>query len=100
MPESPEDQARIWNIRKVGLGILNSRPQSARPTAFIEDCAIPVERLGDFVREIERILDAHGTIGGIYAHASAGCLHIRPVLDLQHGEGVRAMRSIVEQVLH
>lgn len=96
--ESPEDQARIWNIRKVGLGILDSRPQSARPIAFIEDCAIPVERLGDFVREVERILDAHGTFGGIYAHASAGCLHIRPVLDLQQGAGVQNMRSIVEQV--
>lgn len=96
--ESSEDQARIWNIRKVGLGILDSRPQSARPIAFIEDCAIPVEHLGKFVREIERILDAHGTFGGIYAHASAGCLHIRPVLDLQTGEGVRAMRTIIEQV--
>jgi len=96
--ESTEDQARIWNIRKVGLGILDSRPQSARPVAFIEDCAIPVERLGEFVREIERILLARGTYGGIYAHASGGCLHIRPVLDLQRGEAVRAMRGIVEQV--
>lgn len=96
--ESPEDQARIWNIRKVGLGILDSRPQAARPIAFIEDCAIPVERLGEFVREVERILAAHGTFGGMYAHASAGCLHIRPVLDLQKGEGVRAMRGIIEQV--
>ena len=96
--ETPEDQASIWNVRKVGLGILDSRPQSTRPVAFIEDCAIPVERLGDFVREVERILSAHGTYGGIYAHASGGCLHIRPVLDLQRGEGVRAMREIIEQV--
>ncbi len=96
--KSNEEQSRIWNIRKVGLGILDSHPQSARPIAFIEDCAIPVERLGEFVREIEKILSAHGTYGGMYAHASGGCLHIRPVLDLQRGEGVRAMRSIVEQV--
>jgi Fe-S oxidoreductase len=96
--ETTEEQGRIWNIRKVGLGILDSRPQSARSIAFIEDCAIPVERLGDFVREVEKILDAYGTFGGIYAHASAGCLHIRPVLDLQRGEAVRAMRGIVEQV--
>ena len=97
--ESAEDQARIWNVRKVGLGILDSRPQSARPAAFIEDCAVPVERLGEFVREIERILAEHKTIGGIYAHASGGCLHIRPILDLQRGEGVRALRSIGEQTL-
>ncbi|MEW6028543.1 MAG: FAD-linked oxidase C-terminal domain-containing protein [Chloroflexota bacterium] len=97
--ESVEDQARVWNVRKVGLGILDSRPQSARPVAFIEDCAIPVERLGEFVRETERLLAEHGTEGGIYAHASAGCLHIRPILDLNTGEGVRSMRRIAEQTL-
>ena len=97
--ESPEEQSRVWNIRKMGLGILDSRPQPARPAAFIEDCAVPVERLGDFVREVERIMQEHNTEGGIYAHASAGCLHIRPILNLQNGDGVRAMRSIGDQVL-
>jgi len=97
--ESLEDQARVWNVRKMGLGILDSRQQSARPTAFIEDCAVPVEHLGEFVREVEKILADHHAEGGIYAHASAGCLHIRPILDLQKGEGVRALRSIGERVL-
>jgi len=97
--ESKEDQARIWNIRKVGLGLLDSRPQSARPVAFIEDCALPVQRLGEYVREVERILSAHGTQGGIYAHASAGCLHIRPILDLKTARGVTDLRSMSEAVL-
>ncbi len=97
--ESVEEQAQVWNIRKVGLGILDSRPQSARPAAFIEDCAIPVDHLSEFVREIERILTEHGTEAGIYAHASAGCLHIRPILDLRTGQGVRFLREIAEQVL-
>jgi Fe-S oxidoreductase/FAD/FMN-containing dehydrogenase len=97
--ESREDQARIWNVRKVGLGLLDSRPQSARPVAFIEDCAIPVDHLGEFVREIERILSAHGTEGGMYAHASAGCLHIRPIVDLKTSRGVHDLRSISEAVL-
>jgi FAD/FMN-containing dehydrogenase/Fe-S oxidoreductase len=96
--ESKEDQASIWNIRKVGLGLLDSRPQSLRPAAFIEDCAIPVERLGEFVREVERIIAEHGTEGGTYAHASAGCLHIRPVLDLKTARGVTDLRSISEAV--
>src|SRR3990172_9387667 len=96
--ESSEEQSKVWNIRKMGLGILDSRPQAARPAAFIEDCAVPVERLGEFVREIERILAEHKTDGGIYAHASGGCLHIRPILNLQSGEGQRALRSIGEQV--
>jgi FAD/FMN-containing dehydrogenase/Fe-S oxidoreductase len=97
--ESKEDQARIWNVRKVGLGLLDSRPQSARPVAFIEDCAIPVDRLGEFVREVESILSAHGTEGGIYAHASAGCLHIRPILDLKTSRGAHDLRTISEAVL-
>jgi FAD/FMN-containing dehydrogenase/Fe-S oxidoreductase len=97
--ESKEEQAQVWNVRKVGLGLMDSRPQSARPVAFIEDCAIPVPRLGEFVRQVETILAAHGTQGGIYAHASAGCLHIRPILDLKTARGVTDLRLISEAVL-
>ncbi len=97
--ESAQDQERVWNVRKAGLGLLDARPASVRPVAFIEDCAIPVESLGDFVREVEKILNDHHTEGGIYAHASAGCLHIRPILDLKTGEGVRFLREIAEQVV-
>lgn len=97
--ESSQDQAKIWTVRKVGLGIFDSSPAAARPVAFMEDCAIPVEHLGDFVREVGRILSEHNTFAAIYAHASAGCLHIRPILDLKKGSGVRNLRSIAEQVL-
>lgn len=97
--ESAADQAKVWAVRKVGLGIIDSRPALARPVAFIEDCAIPVERLGEFVREVERILTAHGAEAAFYAHASAGTLHIRPLLNLKTEQGVRALRSVAEQVL-
>jgi FAD/FMN-containing dehydrogenase/Fe-S oxidoreductase len=97
--ESEEDQAHVWAVRKVGLGIFDSRPADARPVAFIEDCAIPVERLGEFVREVEKILATHGTHAAFYAHASAGCLHIRPILNLKLGEGRRALRTIAEATL-
>ena len=96
---TPEEQERVWNVRRAGLGILDLRPQSARPAAFIEDCAIPVEHLGEYVREVERILKDHHTEGGIYAHASAGCLHIRPVLDLKSRAGVTSLREIAQRVL-
>jgi FAD/FMN-containing dehydrogenase/Fe-S oxidoreductase len=97
--ESREEQARVWNVRKVGLGILDSGPGPKRPVAFIEDCAIPVENLGEFVRELDKILAAHGTIGAYYAHASAGTLHVRPLLDLRLGEGVKSLRGIAEATL-
>jgi FAD/FMN-containing dehydrogenase/Fe-S oxidoreductase len=96
LAETPSDQAKVWGVRKVGLGIFNSRPADARPLAMIEDCAIPVERLGEFVREVEKTLAAHGTYAAMYAHASAGCLHIRPIVDLKSGEGRQSLRAITE----
>ncbi len=97
--ETPEEQAMVWATRKAGLGLLDSVRGPARPTSFIEDCAVPVEHLAIFVRELERIMEAHGARGGIYGHASAGCLHARPVLNLKTGEGVRALRQIAEETL-
>jgi FAD/FMN-containing dehydrogenase/Fe-S oxidoreductase len=97
--ESEEEQTRVWSVRKVGLGIFDSRPADARPVAFIEDCAIPVERLGEFVREVEKILATYGTYAAFYAHASAGCLHIRPILNLKLGDGRRVLRTIAEATL-
>ncbi|GAB4547159.1 MAG: FAD-binding and (Fe-S)-binding domain-containing protein [Anaerolineales bacterium] len=96
--ETREEQTQVWNVRKAGLGILDSRPREARPVAFIEDCAVPVERLGAFVRGVESILAAHKTEGGMYAHTSGGCLHIRPILNLYQSAGAQALRSISEQV--
>lgn len=99
LAESVEEQTRVWNVRKIGLGILDSRPQAIRPAAFIEDCAVPVEHLGDFVRGLESILADQHTTGGIYAHASAGCLHIRPMLDLKAGRATGTLRAIAERTL-
>ncbi len=95
--KSQDDQARIWSVRKVGLGLLASRTGDAKTIAFIEDCAIPVERLGDFVRGVENILREYQTKAEYYAHASAGCLHIRPILNLK--KDIKALRGIAEATL-
>lgn len=92
--EPKSDQADVWAVRKLGLGFLDSQPRPARPISFVEDCAIPVDNLGAYVRGMERIMTEHQAVGGIYGHASAGCLHIRPVLDLRTEEGRRRLRSI------
>ncbi|OGO11334.1 MAG: hypothetical protein A2Y53_04440 [Chloroflexi bacterium RBG_16_47_49] len=99
LAESAKAQSQVWAVRKVGLGILMSRTGDFKPVPFIEDLAIPVERLGIFVREMERILSEHSTHGDFYAHASAGCLHIRPILNLKSVQGITAMRSIAEQAV-
>ncbi len=91
---TPEAQAQVWNVRKVGLGLLMSRPGDAKPIAFIEDVTVPVERLGAYVRTLETVFAEHGVEAAYYAHASAGCLHVRPILDLRRQKDIAALRSL------
>lgn len=97
--ETDEGQKDVWSVRKVGLGLLMSQPGDIKPVPFIEDLSVPVESLGVFVREMDRILQAHGTSGDFYAHASAGCLHIRPLINIKSVEGLSAMRAIAEEAV-
>lgn len=99
MAVSSLEQKKIWNVRKVGLGILLSRPGDTKPWSFIEDLAVPVEKLGEFVRAMDEILARHAASCEIYAHASAGCLHMRPFLNLKSDQGKRDLRSIAEQAV-
>lgn len=96
---TPQEQADVWGVRKVGLGLLMSVRGDTKPLSFMEDVAVPVERLGEYVREVERIFRDYGVSSAYYAHASAGCLHIRPSLNLKTVEGVQTMRHIAEEVL-
>ncbi len=97
--ENPAEQRQVWAVRKVGLGILLSRSGDRKPWSFIEDLAVPVENLGSFVREIERIMEEYQTTCEIYAHASAGTLHIRPLLDLKSVRGIQDLRAIAARAV-
>jgi FAD/FMN-containing dehydrogenase/Fe-S oxidoreductase len=97
--ETPEAQADLWGVRKVGLGLLMAVPGDTKPATFIEDVAVPVERLGEYVRRVDEILADHGTHGEWYAHASAGCLHLRPMINLKSAEGRGQLRKIAEAVM-
>lgn len=95
---SAAGQAAVWGVRKAGLGLIMSMRGDAKPAAFMEDVAVPVERLAEFVVEIERIFAAEGVSAACYGHASAGCLHIRPVLNLKQSSGVAQMERIAAAV--
>ncbi|MBI3159914.1 MAG: FAD-binding protein [Chloroflexi bacterium] len=97
--ETTTQQAEVWAVRKVGLGLLMSVKGDAKPLPFVEDMAVPVERLAEFVRGFERILAEHSTSGDFYAHASAGCLHVRPLINLKTEQGVAQMRAISAAVV-
>ena len=97
--KEPADQKEIWTTRKEGLGLLMSMRGQRRPIPFIEDCAVPVEKLPEYVERLDGIIRRHGTEGAYYAHASAGCLHIRPLLDLHRPEEIETMDAITSETV-
>jgi FAD/FMN-containing dehydrogenase/Fe-S oxidoreductase len=96
--ETASGQADVWSIRKAGLGLLSSMRGDAKPIAFVEDTAVATERLGEYVRRFRQILARHNVRAGYYGHASVGCLHIRPVINLKEDSGIRKMTEIAAAV--
>lgn len=94
--ESEMQMSNVVKVRKAGLGLLMSMRGEYKPVPFIEDAAVPVERLADYVTGVEGIVRENGATMALYAHASAGCLHIRPLLNLKSAEGLRQYRAIAE----
>jgi Fe-S oxidoreductase/FAD/FMN-containing dehydrogenase len=91
----PVQQANVWFVRKVGLGILMSVRGDAKPIPFIEDAAVPVEHLADYITQIVDVAHQAGVERvAMYAHASAGCIHVRPLIDLKTADGVRQLHEI------
>jgi FAD/FMN-containing dehydrogenase/Fe-S oxidoreductase len=87
-----------WRLRRAGEPLLHGLPGRRKPVTFVEDNAVPVERLGEFVAQFKRIVSRHGTRAAYWAHASVGVLHVRPMIDL-HDESDRArMRAIAVEV--
>lgn len=91
------DQAAILQalkLRKAGEPLLHGIPGRRKPVGFVEDNAVPVEHLSQFVREFRRIVESRGTIASFYAHASVGVLHVRPLLDLRDEQDRRRMEEV------
>src|SRR5262249_34974814 len=63
----------------------------------VEDCAVPLEHLADYTQRLTEVFERHGTRGTWYAHASVGCLHVRPILNLKLDKSLSAMRAITEE---
>ena len=93
----PQFQKDIWEVRKAGLNIMMSMKGDGKPISFIEDCAVRLEDLAEYTQRLTEIFAKHGTSGTWYAHASVGCLHVRPVLNLKQEVDVRKMRTIAEE---
>jgi FAD/FMN-containing dehydrogenase/Fe-S oxidoreductase len=94
----PAEQLNVWKVRKAALPLLLGLPGDKKPIAFVEDTAVAPEKVPEFIRRFVAILDDYDTVGSFYAHAGAGCLHIRPLVNLKEGAEVKKMTDISEEV--
>jgi FAD/FMN-containing dehydrogenase/Fe-S oxidoreductase len=93
----PKLQAAITDVRTAGLNIMMSMKEEGKPISFVEDCAVPLEHLAEYTERLTHVFEKNGTRGTWYAHASVGCLHVRPVLNLRLDKDKQAMRAIAEE---
>jgi FAD/FMN-containing dehydrogenase/Fe-S oxidoreductase len=91
-------QARIWKLRTLALGLSMAEKGDAKAISFVEDTAVAPARLRDYIAEFQQIIARHGTTAGVYAHASVGCLHVRPIVNLKTAEGVQRFQAIADEV--
>ncbi|HYY83109.1 MAG TPA: FAD-linked oxidase C-terminal domain-containing protein [Beijerinckiaceae bacterium] len=93
----PALQSAIAEFRAAGLNVMMSMKEAGKPVSFVEDCAVPLPHLADYTARLTAVFEKHGTRPTFYAHASEGCLHVRPVLNLRLEKDVHAMRAIAEE---
>ncbi|WP_299690122.1 FAD-binding and (Fe-S)-binding domain-containing protein [uncultured Tateyamaria sp.] len=93
----PSLQNAIAEYRKSGLNVMMSMKQAGKPISFVEDCAVALPDLAEYTQGLTDIFARHGTKGTWYAHASVGCLHVRPVLNMRQDKDVKTMRKIAEE---
>lgn len=87
-------QSDVWNVRKMGLGFLMSVRGDHKPIPFIEDAAVPVEHLAEYVTTVEKFCNGLGLKVAYYAHASAGCIHIRPIVNTKSARELALLPEI------
>ena len=90
-------QSAIAEVRTAGLNIMMSMKSEGKPVSFVEDCAVELQDLAEYTRELTEVFHKYGTEGTWYAHASVGCLHVRPVLNLKLDKDAATMRAIADE---
>ncbi len=95
---SKADMSKVWGMRKAGLGLMMNIEGDAKPLPFVEDTAVSPEKLPEYVKRFDEIVRSNGTEAGYYGHASVGCLHIRPVVNLKTAEGADQMERIADEI--
>ncbi|HYL82083.1 MAG TPA: FAD-binding oxidoreductase, partial [Candidatus Acidoferrum sp.] len=95
---TPEEQQKIWKVRKAGMALLLGMRGDKKPVAGIEDTAVAPGKVAEYIRRLDGIVRAQGAEAAYYGHASVGCLHVRPIIDLKRDPEVEKLRAIAEEV--
>ena len=95
--DDPQQEQKLWEVRKSGLGATARIPGSPDTWEGWEDSAVPPERMGDYLRELRPLMEAHGYDGAFYGHFGQGCLHTRINFELTSAGGIANYRSFVEE---
>lgn len=90
----PSEVADVWSVRKEALGLIMSVRGDYQPLAFVEDASVPVEHLASYISQLDEFITSTGTPVVYYAHASAGCLHVRPFMNTKLASEVRKIKQI------
>lgn len=89
----------LWELRKKSVGLISKRQQGTRrPIPFVEDTAVPPEKLADYINEFKMLLDQHNLIYGMYGHVDAGCVHVRPALDLKQSADEKLFQQLSNDI--
>ena len=91
-------QARVWSLREAALGLSMATRGDGKAVSFVEDTAVDPERLRDYIARFLQIVERYRTSAGVYAHASVGCLHVRPVVDMKTADGIATFEGIASEV--
>lgn len=92
------DSKKIWTLRKAGLGLLSNLPGDEKAVPVIEDTAIDIYDLPDYIRDFNEVLKANNLYCVHYAHAGSGEIHLRPIINLKTEEGNALFRKIAEEI--
>ena len=91
------DQARVWGFREASLGLSMAMKGDEKSLSFVEDTAVKPEVLRDYIDDFLAMIHRNGSESGVYGHASVGCLHVRPVVNMKTAEGVARFEAIATQ---
>lgn len=94
-----EEIGEVWNLRKASLGLMQSMRSEAKPISFMDDVAVPIDELVEYVKDMEAAFAAQGTYATFTAHASAGCLHVAPALNLKLAEDIEKMHAFSDAIV-